>query len=306
MTIAPAQPKLCAMPSENLIGMERLTELIETVIWTGTLTNSVPISILLVGPPGAGKSKSLVQFEGPSIHATNDITTAGLFDIMQRDRESLIRHILLPDMNAVLSHKASTTNLFFGNLLALMSEGIVRIDDGRQQKEIPHLPVGLITAATTRMYEENVRQWEKTGLKRRFVPVFYTYTMTTRMKINEAIRNGNVTLKQMPKKKVALPKKQCTISIASAEAQAIEGLALMMAQNLSFQPQWVNNGREDKKIFVKPAPGEPALEFTPHLVLRSLAMARARKQNRSYVAKDDVSFLASTIDFCRYGAPVQL
>lgn len=289
---------------ESLIGLERLSNLLEVVIYTGALRNSVPISVLLVARPGAAKSKTLISFDAPSLHLTNDMTTAGLFECMQRDRESKIRHIVLPDMNAVLSHKGSTSDLFFGNLLALMSEGVTRIDDGRHQKEVPHLPVGMITAATPGMYESNVRKWEKTGLKRRFLPLFYDYTSATRMKINAGIRTGNVTLQQLTRKKIVLPKNTALVAIPEKEGLLLESLAQMLAQHLAWFP--ARERDTNKKIMCKPATGEMALEFTPHLILRSLCCAHALRAKRGKVGPDDIAFVTGVIDFCRYGAPVLL
>lgn len=290
---------------EKLVGLERLTDLIEIVIWSGALENSIPISILIVGKSGTAKSKVALSFQASSIHATNDMTSSGLFEAMLRDRENKIRHILFPDMNAILSHKGATTDLFFGNLLALMSEGLTRIDDGRQVKEIPHLPVGLIAAATPEMYDTQSKKWSMTGLKRRFLPIFFDYCTETRQKVNHAIRAGHVTLKQVQKTKIELPKKLATISIGEKESLEIESLARLLADHLSWHSQRIRDP-ETKRIFVRAVPGETPMEFTPHLILRSLASARARRANRSVVNAEDVLFLARTIDFCKYGSPVQL
>lgn len=269
------------------------------------MANSVPISILIIGQSGTGKSKMSLSFQAPSLHVTNDMTSSGLFDAMLRDRENRIRHIVFPDMNAILSHKSSTTDLFFGNMLALMSEGITRIDDGRQAKEIPHLPVGLIAAATPEMFDAQARKWQMTGLKRRFLPLFYGYSMATRQKVNEGIRNGNVTLKQMEKTKVELPKRLATIMIPEKESLEIESFSRVLAENLSWHSQRMRDP-ETKQIFVRAIPGAPPIEFTPHLILRSLACAHALRAKRGKIDSSDVQFIMSTLDFTKYGSPVQL
>jgi hypothetical protein len=291
--------------SEKLIGTERLSNVIETVIWSGALANSIPISCLVVGQSGTGKSKTVLSFQAPSLFITNDMTSSGLFEAMLRDRENKIRHILFPDMNAILSHKGSTTDLFFGNMLALMSEGITRIDDGRQTKEIPHLPVGLIAAATPEMFDSQSKKWGMTGLKRRFLPLFFDYSTTTRQKVNEGIRNGHVTLKQIQKTKIDLPKRPATINIPEKESLEIESLSRLLAEHLSWHSQRVRDP-ETRRIFVRAVPGAAPMEFTPHLMLRALACANALKEKRGKINAADMAFLTDTIDFCRYGSPVQL
>ena len=290
---------------EKLIGLDTLTEILETVIWSGALANSIPISVLIVGQSGTGKSKTVLSFEAPSLFCTNDMTSSGLFEAMQRDRENKIRHIVFPDMNAILSHKGSTTDLFFGNMLALMSEGITRIDDGRQQKEMPHLPVGLIAAATPEMYDLQDKKWSMTGFKRRFLPLFYTYSMQTRQRVNGEIREGNITLKQLTKKKIELPKTLATVAISKEEGLRIEAMSLQLADSLSWSAQRFRDP-ESKRIFVRAVAGAMPMEFTPHLILRSLASTNALKHRRGKVGPKDIEFLSMTINFTRYGSPVQL
>src|SRR4029077_18522366 len=131
-----------------LVGMETLQEIIETVLFTPAIFDCVPISIILVGPPGTGKSKIILQFSAPSLMKTNDVTSAGLADIVGDDKDNNVRHVIVPDFNIVVSHKSSTSNLTIASLLTLMSEGILRIDDGRRKKELVHSPLGIITAMT--------------------------------------------------------------------------------------------------------------------------------------------------------------
>lgn len=289
---------------EKLIGLDRLSDLIETVIYSGGLENGIPLSILIVGEAGTAKSKTILSFAAPSIHVTNDMTSSGLFEMLQRDRENKVRHIMFPDMNAILSHKGSTTDLFFGNLLALMSEGVTRIDDGRAIKEMPHLPCGLIAAATPDMYDSQEKKWRRTGLKRRFLPIFFEYSTATKQAVNGAIRDGHVTLKQLQKTKIELPKRLATVQIPERESFQLENLSLMLAENLSWH---VNRQRaDDGKLFAKAMPGKAPIPFTPHLILRTLASAHALRAKRGSVTEEDLQFCMNTVDFCRYGSPVAL
>ncbi len=179
-----------------LIALQPILEIIETVLWTAALDHGIPISAFLIGPPGSGKSKTLTPFAGKTIHRSDDLTSSGVLEIMERDKENSVKHILISDLNAILSHKSSTTNLTIGNLLSLMSEGIVRIDDGRRNKEVPHAPVGLVVGITPKMYEMHFERWDMTGFRRRFLPIFFTYKAATIMQIQKAIEDGKVNMKQ--------------------------------------------------------------------------------------------------------------
>ena len=290
---------------EQMIGLAKLGEILETVIWSAALANSIPTSIIIVGEPGTGKSKTLLQFDAVSLHVTNDMTTAGLFDALERDHENRIRHILFPDINALLSHKASTSGLMFGNLLALMSEGVIRIDDGRKTKEIPHAPVGILAAATPEMFAANAKKWQMTGFKRRFIPLFFEYQTATLVAINKSIRNGKTTLKQLPRKKIALPPIKATIAINETLGLKIESLAGVLASNLAWYPAAVRDTTTGK-LLRQAMQGRAPITISPHLLLRNLAMAHAVKNRRAAVNEADYDFLTQLIDFTKYGSPVKL
>jgi hypothetical protein len=292
----------------NLVGMESLQEIIETVLFTPAIFDCVPISIILVGPPGTGKSKIILQFSAPSLMKTNDVTSAGLADIVGDDKDNNVRHVIVPDFNIVVSHKASTSNLTIASLLTLMSEGILRIDDGRRKKELVHAPLGIITAMTREIYEEHAIRFRKLGIGRRFVPLFFGYSFPTTKKIMDSIQKGDTTLKQLQEKKIMLPKKESwplKAEFTNGFAEKVSELARPMAENLSYQPEWIR----DNETFawkITPVHGRPPMEFTPHMVLRAMAQAHAIRAGRKVVKEADIEFLMRFVNFMNYSLPVQL
>ena len=291
-----------------LVGMETLQEILETVLFTPAIFDCVPISVILVGPPGTGKSKIILQFQSPSILKTNDVTSAGLADIVGDDKDNKVRHVIVPDFNIVVSHKAATSNLTIASLLTLMSEGILRIDDGRRKKELVHAPLGIITAMTREIYEEHAGRFRKLGIGRRFIPLFFGYSFPTKEKIMLSIKNGDTTLKQLAEKKIILPKQESwplQAEIPSEIASKISTYSTPMAEALSFQPEWI----KDKETYawkITPVHGHPPMEFTPHMVLRAMAQAHAIRAGRKIVKETELEFLLRFIQFMNYSLPVQL
>jgi hypothetical protein len=291
-----------------LVGMEQLQEIIETVLFTPAIFDCVPISIILVGPPGTGKSKIILQFSSPSILKTNDVTSAGLADIVGDDKENKVRHIIVPDFNIVVSHKASTSALTIASLLTLMSEGILRIDDGRRKKELIHAPLGVITAMTKEIYEEHAKRFRQLGIGRRFIPLFFGYSFPTSKKIMTSIKNGDTTLKQLVEKKIFLPKQETwplRAEFSKPIAEKVEELARPMADALAYQPEWIRD-KDSYAWKITPVHGHPPMEFTPHMVLRAMAQAHAIRAGRKVVKESEVEFLLRFTQFMNYSVPVQL
>jgi hypothetical protein len=191
-------------------------------------------------------------------------------------------------------------------LLTVMSEGVARIDDGRRKKEIEHAPIGIITAMTRDMYDENVTKFRKLGIGRRFCYLFFGYCYATRSAIQDQIQNGTVTLQQLMPKHLSLPDVKewpLTIVIRELEASAIREMSREMAENMSYHPKWV---REDAAWVIKPFRGLSPIEFTPHMMLRTLAQGHALRDKRMIVNGDDIDFLKKFVAFTNYATPGQL
>jgi hypothetical protein len=298
---------------EALIGFELITEIIETALYSAYLKGTIPLSAIVIGPSGGGKSKSIMQYGGTNgCHLTNDITSSGLQEILERDHEGKIRTLIIPDFNVVLSHRASTLQLTIANLLSVTSEGTVRIDDGREKKETKHLPVGIITAMTRELYMHVARKWAILGFNRRFIPIFFEYSVRTRQQIQDSIASDTVSLLQLLPREIHRPA-YADVSIPKDFSQRIQGLSDDLSNNIGWIPNLQRRShkakeptkdydetkpRADKAVFVG-----KALEFTPHLALRSMARAHALKEGRQHVEQPDINFLMALIEFTRYDQP---
>lgn len=308
--------KAAAAPIAHLdramIGVGPLDEIVETTLYTACLKDSVPISLILVGPPGSGKSKLILQYSASTLHKTNDITSQGLADIVGGDPQGLVRHIIIPDFNIVVSHKPTTSNLTVASLLTLMSEGVLRLNDGRRNKEMEHPPVGILTAMTRDIYEENAGRFRKLGISRRFVPVFFNYGIRTRELVQDSIRDGETTLCQLQARDIELPDRTewpFDITTENGQAERLRILSRDMAECLSYYPQYekvLDRKNNTLSWQIVPYKGATPIEFTPHMVLRCMAQAHALRAGRRQIEKADVDFCINFVMFMNYSQPVLL
>lgn len=277
---------------KTLPGTERIQNIINTTLHTVLIKGNIPISLILVCPSGGGKSQTLLKWEASWIHHTGDITSQGLFDIMEHDRENAIRTIILPDFNLPLSHKASVTNLTVANMLSVLSEGIVRIDDGRTKKEIRHSPVSFLSAVTPDMYWQHYKRWRAIGLLRRFLLINYRYgekAITAGMK---AIREDEIG--GMPLEKQIISKRlvQHSVVIPSEYDADIELQANALAYNLGYQISKDAKANKFNWTVI-----ERALGFSPYVCSRTMVRANAIAHERFKVDQSDVDFLTDLMEF---------
>src|SRR5271157_1097144 len=217
--------------------MEPLEEILETAIFSGYLTNAIPLSLMLVGPSGTAKSKVIMQYQsGLGCHITTDITSSGMQELLAKDSKEIIKFIIIPDFNIVLSHRHSTLQLTVANLLSMTSEGSIRIDDGRAVKEVKHSPVGIISAMTPAMYSVIGKKWVALGFSRRFLPINYDYSLKTREKIQHSIAAGLTTMLQLAEKKLHAPDHRVDIHISDDQSTRIMNFSHDLASAIGWVP----------------------------------------------------------------------
>jgi hypothetical protein len=298
----------------KLIGTEKLDEIIETSFLTSQISKAIPVSLFLVADSGTGKSKSILRHDVPWSLRMDDLTSSGLLDVLEKDPENRIRFVVIGDLNAVLAHRSSVMKLTFGNLLTLMSDGTAQMADGAGKKDIKHLPIGLIVAITRQMYLKNYNAWDETGFLRRFVPIYFEYSLAMSNKIQIAISKQKVTsepliqtkLEPIPEfvkdgslRNVILPQEMANrIMVLSDE---------WSSKYLSFAPI---RKRDMKTKKIKYETGIPYIRqpFHPHLVLQTMCKAHAlwRDRKAATAREEDFEFLHQFVQFTRFDRPYVL
>lgn len=288
----------------HLIGLEPVLEIVHVSLLSGFIEKATPVAIMLVGPSGGGKTATLKRFSGEFIHQTNDLTASGLWQILRDDKDEKISHIMLEDFNPVLSHKSSVSSLTIASLLSVMADGMMRIDDGRERKELKHKPVGIVTGVTPEMFSANLEKWHGLGLVRRFLPIHFSYKQETIHLAQQQIKKGNVSPKPLPPLQLQTPKVKVSPIIPNELAADIEMQSVYLGTHLgvnSFVTKGKNN--EWKREYTQ---GTPVLPMAPHMILRTMAQARALLHGRMKCDESDMSFLRSLVSFVNPLQPAQL
>lgn len=277
------------MPSQ-LYHIEALEEVIETVLFTSFIRDENPVSIIIVGPSGIGKSMMLSRYESEQFRRTDSISSMGLFDISVRDSKNEIKFLLMPDMNPTLSRKPSTVQSTIANLLSFTADGTVRIDDGRANKECKHAPVGLITAATDDIYNKQAYKWYALGLRRRIIPIFFKYSTDTTQKLQTLVSKDKVH-STPPELKKLMPPQKVRPGIPSSIMPKIEGLAMRFSTLLG--KLYSMDHHNMKKWHVR-----DVVPIAPQITLTTLLRAHALKNKRATATQEDFAFICRFLDFC--------
>lgn len=227
-------------------------------ILTGRIKNAKPISMLLIADTETGKTQILEVFMNlkPVIWA-NDLSAHVIVDEVAPAVEKGKTHILIPDFLKVLGHQKMVTRNTMTMLNSIMEEGLKNVMFYGTRKEFKE-PVrcGIIAAMTKDAYNSREKYWSSIGFVGRCIPVSFSYSDDTKLKIHQHIREG------FPTKAIEIiTGKQMKVEIPSGIAEKVQDLAITRTP--------FSTG------------------FRLHKQLRSLLQAHALFCGRSKVKKED-------------------
>lgn len=220
-------PKPRKVQRKEKPGMTRIAELIETVLWTGFMAGERPVSMILIAPPGAGKSSMLESFDSDYSPFTSDATAREVSKILREKKNAT--HLIIGDLMSVMRHKKGTTDLTI-NLLSQLSGDTLSVDSFTGDKAGKRM--GIITAIPPEdLKGVKIRKaLEAGGFMSRFLIANYAYTNDTVGQIHKYIREGRYVQDSHARVlRVGPPVRE--IKMSPEIAQEIEKLALIVKRD---------------------------------------------------------------------------
>jgi hypothetical protein len=150
---------------------------------------SKPISLLLLGKPGIGKSRLLSPLaKVKEVSYVNGITPKYLVEFLGKVKSGEKKFLVIPDFTNCMSHGKNTRNTLVSVLRSMTEEGVVDLSDYHLEfKSNKPLRAGLITATTYDSYQEFHKAWKGTGFLSRLLPFSFSHSIATKNIIMQAI-----------------------------------------------------------------------------------------------------------------------
>lgn len=168
-----------------------VVEILKRVVASGYVRNGYPLSAVLIGEVGIGKTTQLKKIINDGIIALTDITPYGFSKLLPEIKAKNIKHIIIFDLVEPMSRSRSIVNNFIGFMNALIEEGVFRISTAFIEIKEP-VKVGLITSTTRSEFLDKRRGWLGIGFISRLIPISYTFTSTDILQILESIANQKI------------------------------------------------------------------------------------------------------------------
>ncbi|MEM2264638.1 MAG: hypothetical protein QXX03_05550 [Nitrososphaerota archaeon] len=162
--------------------------------------NEQPIGVILVAPPGSGKSYLLTSFTGEGYIILSDVSGHGLETLLMEINHKKRGYIILPDMIRAFGRQHSKNSLF-AVLNMTLEEGLmsIRRSDIKYEFREP-VKFGFIGAITPKEYMSRKKDLDSIGLSSRCFNFSFRYTPEDEESINIYISTNG-----MPKPEEKIP-----------------------------------------------------------------------------------------------------
>lgn len=164
--------------TKKMIKTEDIKKIVKLTLTTGLIINiKTPLSLLLIGKSGIGKTEVTKNYYGKTILIMTDVSYFGLLDEIKDNRG--LQHLIIMDFLKVTRKKRSTTDNLIGVLCSFMEEGVRIIHLYKKKYDFKGKKLGIITSTTKASLSQNRYDWESRGFLQRFMICSYSYTDQT-------------------------------------------------------------------------------------------------------------------------------
>lgn len=186
-------------PQDKMIKVDDIKKIVKLVLLSGYIKKHKPLSLLLVGDSGIGKTELITSYNSQRILFITDLSYMGLMKHL-KDKPTL-RHIIIPDFIKITKKKRATSDNLISILNALTEEGIGKISLYNFEADFKGKQLGIIIATTKASYEQHLKEWTAIGFVQRMLLCSYSYNHETTKEIIDYI-NSEEYLKEVKSEKL--------------------------------------------------------------------------------------------------------
>jgi len=256
-----------------LIGLEKIEDIIELVLYSGHIKNARPLSLMIIAPIGSGKTELLKSVStNKGIAYLTDATAYGIIKNCFTDLKlGKLKHLIIPDLLTPLSKQRSTRDTFVAFLNALIEEGIAEIRTYVISEKFENLKCGIITSIPQDDFKMSRKNWRRIGFLSRCIPVSYTYPQSSVIQILQSIAKEGLYI--LSERKVTLPEKDVYIKESKEINERLIPISIVFQQ------------------------AEKVYGFRKQKQLQTLMMANALRSGRHEVNESDYKKVLDLSDY---------
>lgn len=127
-----------------------VAELVRLASVSSMVSNiEAPINVILVGPPGDGKTAMVLRAERlPNVQTLSDATYLGLCAYLRDARDGLSSCLVIPDLGTLAARRGDTAKQAVATLAMMCAEGVRTLRVGKSVKDFGGARSSVVTAIT--------------------------------------------------------------------------------------------------------------------------------------------------------------
>lgn len=173
---------------------ESETRLIGMYLATGLLSKEQAQSVLIVSPPGQGKTAMLHRFkELPTVKLMSDLTSNGVRRMIEADQGHHVRNLVLPEFSRVFARDYAVSSQTANLLCNLMTGDAGEERIGSDTFNFGGKQIGVMGAMTSQVYHQMRKTLSDTGLLSRFTVLHVERSAEERDRVMQNILKQDLT-----------------------------------------------------------------------------------------------------------------
>lgn len=202
-----------AASERELRRLERLADFIRVAAATHRLTGMRgQANVMLVGPPGYGKTQMLLRLQGNAgTLVLSDTTFLGAIKMLDKARFGYLSTVICPDFGPSLARDLPQTRKVIAVFSMAIEEGVQNMVVGKMERNFNGARFGLLTALTTDDIATHYQVLNGSGFLSRFVLLELSMTeealiaAVTRLRSGDHRLTGPLHLPDARQAKIAIP-----------------------------------------------------------------------------------------------------
>lgn len=128
----------------------QVADLLRLAVVSSRITNiEAPLNVLLVGPPGDGKTAMVMRTEGVQhVEVLSDATYLGLCEYLDTVKNKLASCLVIPDLGTLVGRKSEVAKQTIATLAMMCAEGVENIRVGRRVRNYLGAQSSVVSAIT--------------------------------------------------------------------------------------------------------------------------------------------------------------
>lgn len=127
-----------------------VADLLKLVFLSSRVANAeAPLNIMLVGPPGDGKTKMIMRGASlPHVEVLSDVSYLGVCWYLGQVRDEFRSSLVIPDMGTLVGRRAEVGRQTIATLAAMCAEGVGKTVVGKRVRDYHNAKSSIISAIT--------------------------------------------------------------------------------------------------------------------------------------------------------------